>query len=294
MKLVATCMVKNESDIIERYIRINSRVIDTFVIADDNSCDGTEEILYQLIAEGFDIRLSTLESKELQTQYQQNVIMNDLIKTAAGLGDYVFPIDADELIFSRRKKVEERLALIPEKGHGMLTWLTFAPIGGGLRPGKRLKECFYPCIEELYPEYKCVLTSELAKDAKVTMGNHRVCGMSPCVNLALDLCHFPVRSANQIIAKSLTIDHKFAIKKDKSPTEGYHIRAIANAIRHNNYRVDDVLLNGFAHSYLGNMTNRERKSHNEFNNFREDKLCYTPLDYSPIRMLDCLLTEMLS
>jgi hypothetical protein len=48
MKLSVVSVVKDESDIIELFIRINSRVVDEFFIVDNNSADNTYKILEEL------------------------------------------------------------------------------------------------------------------------------------------------------------------------------------------------------------------------------------------------------
>jgi glycosyltransferase involved in cell wall biosynthesis len=293
MKLVSVCMVKNEADIIERYVRINAKFIDTFVIGDDSSSDATLLILHKLMGEGFDIRLRHLNNKEQQTQYQQNFIMKELINDAKGLGDYVFLMDADEFIFHPRKEIETQLSSIPEGHYGLIRWKTFAPIGGGLRPSIPLKDCFYPCKEELYDEYKAIIPSKISNDIRLSMGNHRI-DMFPHFVMPLYLCHFPVRSADQIMSKALLISHKFRMKKDKSPTEGYHIKSIAQQIRDSNYLVNDNLLNYFAHAYLGEPTLRERGDFPPFYDFEEPNTKHTQtLDIPPIGMLDFFLTEII-
>ncbi|ENU81550.1 hypothetical protein F975_00158 [Acinetobacter sp. ANC 3789] len=50
-------MVKNEEDIIENFIRWNMKFLDSLYIIDNNSTDGTVDIINQLISEGFNITL---------------------------------------------------------------------------------------------------------------------------------------------------------------------------------------------------------------------------------------------
>ena len=50
-------MVKNEEDIIENFIRWNMKFLDSLYIIDNNSTDGTVDIINHLISEGFNITL---------------------------------------------------------------------------------------------------------------------------------------------------------------------------------------------------------------------------------------------
>ena len=91
--LVMTILVKNEADIIEKNIRTHSKLgIDAFVIMDNNSTDGTLEILKQLKNE---FEITIIEEKGL---YQQAKFMTKLAKSAKEIynADWIINNDADE------------------------------------------------------------------------------------------------------------------------------------------------------------------------------------------------------
>ena len=48
MKIAAISIVKNEADIIELFVKINSRICDHMYIVDGSSDDGTFEMLKEL------------------------------------------------------------------------------------------------------------------------------------------------------------------------------------------------------------------------------------------------------
>lgn len=268
MKLVAVTMVKNEEDIIERYIRINGKFIDTFLIADDNSTDTTLSILTKLNEEGFDIRVQQINDKE----YRQNEIMDNLLRKAADYSDFIFTLDADEFIFSTREEIENQVRILKAisiPSYGLMKWVTYIP-QKSLQSTDKLKDVFLPLENETYPEYKVVIPSEMAKVAHLSMGNHRVKNISNPIVLKILVGHFPVRSSEQITNKAITIANKYALKKDKAPFEGEHIIRIANIISMNNYVVPNGLLTLLAVTYLGVFYgNNER-----LNNFVEDKIRY--------------------
>ncbi len=91
--LVMTILVKNESDIIESNIRTHSNLgVDAFMIMDNNSTDGTREILSKLSKE-FDITI--IDEKGY---YQQKRFMTKLAFLAKKKykPDWIINSDADE------------------------------------------------------------------------------------------------------------------------------------------------------------------------------------------------------
>ena len=62
-RLAAVTMVKNECDIIELFVRINSRVFDFIHILDHGSNDGTADILARLTAEGYALVERNIDDK---------------------------------------------------------------------------------------------------------------------------------------------------------------------------------------------------------------------------------------
>ncbi len=56
-KVAAITMIKDECDIIELFVRINSRSVDHIFVIDHDSKDGTQEILLRLKAQGFPLTI---------------------------------------------------------------------------------------------------------------------------------------------------------------------------------------------------------------------------------------------
>lgn len=260
MKLTAISMVKNEEDIIERFIRINSKVIDTFVIYDDNSSDRTLEILQNLVPY-FDITIieGGEEKKDDQLRYHQNNIMNWLMNYAymdwEDKPDFIFPLDADEFIFESRVHVcreVEKLSGTKLSGtnlYGGIAWKTFVP-HMELNPFIPMNRVFSPMEKEPYIIHKAVVPGILSTSNKLWMGNHNLVNNSNQIHLDIPLCHFPVRSCNQIMAKALITAHKFSMKKNRVSTEGYHIRKLADLIRKKNYNILPQDLVNMTFAYL--------------------------------------------
>lgn len=107
-RLVMTILVKNEADIIEANIRTHAALgVDAFAVMDNDSADGTREILAQLKNE-FEILI--IDEKG---QYNQAKWMKRLAKAAKNelKADWVINNDADEFwLPSNDKNLKENLA----------------------------------------------------------------------------------------------------------------------------------------------------------------------------------------
>lgn len=97
-KIAVISMVKNESDIIEHFVRHNLSFADIVIIMDHDSCDGTSEILRCLQKE--DNKLIVYKCDAMG--YIQSEIMTSLMKEAALKygADVIVPLDADEFLLS--------------------------------------------------------------------------------------------------------------------------------------------------------------------------------------------------
>ena len=99
-RVVMTILVKNEDDIIEENIRVHAALgVDAFVVMDNDSTDGTKEILRRLQKE---YEITVIEEKGL---YNQARWMKRLAMEAKKLGaDWVINNDADEFWIPKEGK----------------------------------------------------------------------------------------------------------------------------------------------------------------------------------------------
>jgi len=93
-------MVKNESDIIEAFIRYHVNIFDSMFIVDNNSTDGTQEIIQNLKSEGLPIKLLFDDNPSFdQSQITTNLFYSVLEWENP---DYVIPLDVDEFLTNER------------------------------------------------------------------------------------------------------------------------------------------------------------------------------------------------
>ena len=97
-KLIGLSMVRNESDIIETFVRHNLTLLDELHIIDHNSSDNTREILTYLKVEGLPLHIYHYNELEFSPERILNQIMRNIINNDESI-DYIFPLDADELIY---------------------------------------------------------------------------------------------------------------------------------------------------------------------------------------------------
>lgn len=240
MKLFGFAMVKNEADIIESFVRINSLVLDEIHIIDDGSTDETITILTNLKNEGYNITIHFHNLNEVQ---QQSLLMSSIVKEAQNLGwDFAFLLDADEFLIHERKAIESDLGSLKGTFFGLMEWLTFIPVEPPNNEPRTLHNSYKARPKEAKNSYnyKVVIPNNLVSDQlNITVGNHGVLTSKPTrethVILKTRLAHIPVRSANQIIRKAILGSHTLSIKNNRLPRESAHWEITADAIRKKNF-----------------------------------------------------------
>jgi glycosyltransferase involved in cell wall biosynthesis len=251
MKIAAVSLIKDEADIIELFVRVNSSWADHFFIVDNGSTDYTPHILRRLSEEGFGITVV----HDGSVHYQQSRMTTKMVGQAAKSGpyDFVFPIDGDEFV-SDSEAFKHELASLPSGKLAALEWMTLVPKDGAVMSrAAPLFNGFEKRSTELRRVCKVVLPGELAKVATVSMGNHGALGADgkniEQVLLRTPLAHVPVRSKEQIIVKTLVGSHKMSIKEDRKPGEVFHWDLIADFLRANGFVVSDEQLRDIALGY---------------------------------------------
>ena len=230
-------MVKNEADIIELFIKINSRVFEKLYILDHNSEDRTAEIVRLMQGKGYPVELIRLTEEE--PAYNQAEITTRFVNRIARDKDhdYLMPIDGDEFLhFSQCQCPADILSgLIPQGEFGIVRWKTYCPRKSGfLTTEAPLYHNFEARSREPRQYHKVILSRELAKTCRLEMGNHRLSEPAdlPARWLPITLQHVPVRSPEQIASKAIIGSKALALKADRKKDEGTHwdeIMAIVKA-----------------------------------------------------------------
>ena len=262
-KIAALTMVKDESDIIELFIKVNSKFIDHFFIVDHASTDNTLKILMLMKSAGYPLTILNYN----EPTYDQVFVTNSLLKIAIDVNDYAFfiPLDADEFIYnpSQTKFIDILKAEIEFGNCGLLKWVNYAPTSDNyFSINNPLFHLFRKRSVEPIQFYKVIIPDEVAGIGSTTMGNHQFLINENNSNYSFVspfLQHCPVRSSQQIIAKSIIGSHRFSLKKDRLPNEGFHWDNITNKIRDNNYILNDYSLKNLALHYA---INSEHSSEN--------------------------------
>lgn len=247
VKIAAVSMVKNEADILELFIRINSRIFDAIYILDHGSTDGTEKIVSALTQQGFQLSYTKLPN----LPYAQAEITTNAVHQVASMSqfDFVMPLDADEFICADSDHTFRDMIrqIVSPNGLGLLPWATFCPIKGDYFEAQApLFENFRQRKVEPEQHYKVILGNEFAKHCSIIMGNHDAMSemRPPDVRapIPFPLFHVPVRSADQIIRKAILGSYALELNPNRKPGQGAHWDMLAREIRHSKLSLTDEQL----------------------------------------------------
>ena len=210
VEALGIAMVKNEADVIEAFVRHNLGFMDALAIVDNDSIDGTREILVQLQQEGlpiilFDDPVVAHFHAEIMTAVYRKVVPNFKPR-------FVFLLDADEFIVaSSREALYAQLRALRPGTQARYCWRTYipAPTGPDGDTSDPLRSITHRMVVERYPFWKAVIVTKPKIDMKlkIQQGNHGVWYAGRSLRKAklrdVVLAHFPVRSIDQITGKVL-------------------------------------------------------------------------------------------
>ena len=246
-------MVKNEADIIELFIKINSRFFSEIHILDHQSSDSTAAIITKCQSWGYRIKYKHLENDG--TGFNQAEITTNYIQQVARDYDcdFIMPIDADEFPhFSSGSQVFKTLSKATSTcGYCLIPWVTYCPINDDyLSSHAPLYSNFKPRSFEPDQYYKVILTKDFAKTVKLTTGNHNVVEEEKYKpkKIKAVLQHVPVRSAAQISSKAIIGSATLKVTKNRKAGETFHWDEMAERILRQDMKVSaaetlDIALN---------------------------------------------------
>lgn len=199
-----TLTARDEADIIDAHIAFHLAIGVDFVIAADNeSTDGTTEILEKYARDGYLLRLPTSDP------FLQIELVTDLARRAATdhAADWVINSDADEFWWPRGAPLKEILAAVPPRfGSVRGMWRNFVARPEDGRPfNERMTIRSQRPVQGLHPfntHFKTV--HRASADVEIGGGNHDVrgAGLAPLYGwYPFDVLHFPIRSLAQFERK---------------------------------------------------------------------------------------------
>jgi hypothetical protein len=204
MKLVMTLLVRDEADIIDQHIAFHLAAgVDFIVAADNDSTDGTTDILEGYADEGHLHRIA------LPDPFSQVEVVTRMARLAATQfgADWVINSDADEFWWARAGTLKELLGAVPLRfGSVRGMWRNFvARPANGRSFAERMTIRSHettPGVHPFNPHFKTIHRG--SADVEVGGGNHDVrgIGMSPLFGwYPVDVLHFPIRSLEQFERK---------------------------------------------------------------------------------------------
>lgn len=209
----------NDSDIIGLSLKHNLKFFNKVIIIDNNSVDGTKEILESICLE-YPGRISVIhtESKNPEQHVITINFIKEQIKTSIDQPDYLFFLDADEFIHAENL---DELKTIPENFVGEVKWKCYIP--NKLDHKNYPEEMLYRRDHEPTGCHKVVLPK--TTNGFLILGNHYLHQNDQRVSSmelkTIFLAHYPVRSIEQI-KKKMDFVSKFL--KYENPNQSYHLR----------------------------------------------------------------------
>jgi glycosyltransferase involved in cell wall biosynthesis len=207
MKIACITQVRDECDIIELFVRINSRIFDHIYIIDNNSVDATAYILNKLKQEGLPIS-TTFDG---DNTYNQDGLVTNALRSinANGQYDWFMFLDADEFLEETKDDILEKLERTPKHLVPKAMWRSWVPTSLDYFEHKNpLYTVFNPLENENHITYKAIIDRNRAPHVKITHGNHEWKRLDnglivPDYYSGIRINHFPIRSVEQITSKAV-------------------------------------------------------------------------------------------
>ena len=257
MRLIGISCVRDEEDIIESFVRHNLVYLDKLYIVDNLSKDNTVDILNSLVNEGLAIEVWKSTSCSNQQERAITAALKKATKEYKGV-DFAFLLDADEFLGGLdRQSLIDDLGKIGPGEYGLMPWKTYIPVEDDLE----VLTSSIPATlrmthrrnHEGHQMFKSVVPAALFGKVRIPPGSHVVKRLDggACMEhlLSTPLAHFPIRSANQLIAKIILSNHSRLMKKDRRPKESFHWMEMTESIRKRNFHLSTDEIRAYALTY---------------------------------------------
>ena len=233
MNIISISLIRNESDVIELFIRNTLNFVDSIYIILNFSTDNTKEILNKLKDEGFPITIMESKAHNIVTS---NTILKVMSKIDLTNVDWVIPLDADEFISAKsREEFEEDLSKVPNGHAARIYWRTY--IASKTNGDNPLIDCHHRCENEPHIINKFFIPKSMFTDLYTYPGFHDR-GVShnnqPCKfhTLKTHLNHFSVRSSRHALQKFMIAYYELKCRKDfKNTSNGFQNKESIKILR---------------------------------------------------------------
>ena len=258
MKIYSFVTVKDESDIIESFVRYNMNILDGMIISDNDSSDNTLEILYKLKDEGYNIDILIDKNDAFDQYKRRNELLQYTIKKYNP--DWILPLDADEFIACDEEVNPRKIIEQLDPGYLYL----YKMENFVLTRQSSNKEKFIPNritkIRKLSTKYnyfyKCIISKEIYSykgGVKLAIGAHNLYYKDGSIINTKYLnrlyqAHYPVRSIEQYINKDITLAINGLRFNPRESGTSYHKYYIFDKLL-NNGKISPVELYDFSKYY---------------------------------------------
>jgi hypothetical protein len=263
MTCAGISVVKNESDIIEIFIRHNLKFLDKLYIVDHISQDNTLDILSKLKTEGYNLEISTNTSP----RHIQAEVFNEIIRKINT--DFITFIDADEFLISDNFK--ESLINLPDDRVSFINWHNYLPQNSDdkneLNVLKRIKNKLVPIDTN---QHKALIPNKIYSNPKsyVQLGGHEIYykdggEITPApyaIITSVHLAHFPARSLEQIqkkafvnwLAKLANPLHQSGRLKEGKIPNWHHWKILFDLLKNDPSITEEKVMNAVRDVYMKN------------------------------------------
>ena len=238
-KIITLTMIKNESDIVETFVRYTMNFASKMIFIDNGCVDGSKQIMKELIKDGFDLEIFT----EAHIFHEQYIIENKYIKKIASKYefDFLIPLDVDEFLVCDSDLII-RIDRLPQDKVTMLNWKTYCMLSDHSEDFF-MDRIIHIRINEDKVFTKVIIPHNILIEGQVlvTMGHHDIESSQKIDRYCpkdIYISHFPVRSKEQIrlkiyqgvIAQLMSNYHKVI---------AFHWKKLQEEIKQNRFDVID-------------------------------------------------------